>query len=334
MRRFSPRLVSRGARCTYNWENGDAQWPLVELPCSALKAILEANATMGIRFYCPNGCKVHVKAFQAGRRGICPHCGVGVDIPLQSTRSPSKKMLRSKGRQRGSSPQEQNGSTEQGRQGESAPAHGEEMALAAHPEEIALAHDPTRGPRSLSNPPPVPEATSANISNLERPLDPPPSVPNAAESRSADPGGLAPQSGPSRPRKSDPLEDPADVIWYVRPPTGGQYGPAGRDVMRTWLAEGRITPDSQVWREGWRDWKEAIEVFPWGLFPQLRLPDGGAELDRLFEAAGPPAGIPGGPYHPKRYDRPQLKHILFIAILVTLGVGILAALYLVTRYLF
>ena len=39
---------------------------------------------MGIRFTCPNGHKLNVKSFQAGMRGICPHCGVGVDIPLES----------------------------------------------------------------------------------------------------------------------------------------------------------------------------------------------------------------------------------------------------------
>ena len=46
---------------------------------------------MGIRFFCPNGHKLHVKEFQAGRRGICPHCGVSMDIPLTSTRPSSKK---------------------------------------------------------------------------------------------------------------------------------------------------------------------------------------------------------------------------------------------------
>ena len=30
---------------------------------------------MGIRFYCPNGHKLNVKSFQAGRKGFCPFCG-------------------------------------------------------------------------------------------------------------------------------------------------------------------------------------------------------------------------------------------------------------------
>ena len=36
---------------------------------------------MGIRFLCPNGHKLNVKSFQAGKRGICPHCGARFTIP-------------------------------------------------------------------------------------------------------------------------------------------------------------------------------------------------------------------------------------------------------------
>ena len=32
--------------------------------------------------------------------------------------------------------------------------------------------------------------------------------------------------------------------------------------MRTWLTEGRVSGDSLVWREEWRDWRNAGEVFP------------------------------------------------------------------------
>ena len=39
---------------------------------------------MGIRFRCPNGHKLHVKSFQAGKRGRCPQCGVKLLIPLES----------------------------------------------------------------------------------------------------------------------------------------------------------------------------------------------------------------------------------------------------------
>jgi hypothetical protein len=34
------------------------------------------------------------------------------------------------------------------------------------------------------------------------------------------------------------------------------------EIMRTWISEGRVGPDALVWREGWRDWRGASEVFP------------------------------------------------------------------------
>jgi len=42
-------------------------------------------AAMGIRFSCPNGHKLHVKAFLAGKRGICPHCGAQFRVPAAET---------------------------------------------------------------------------------------------------------------------------------------------------------------------------------------------------------------------------------------------------------
>src|ERR1700709_726477 len=42
---------------------------------------LLAGSRMGIRVYCPNGHKLNVKAFLAGKKGICPHCGSKFEIP-------------------------------------------------------------------------------------------------------------------------------------------------------------------------------------------------------------------------------------------------------------
>lgn len=72
----------------------------------------------------------------------------------------------------------------------------------------------------------------------------------------AAPAPAASETGP------DALSEAPGAVWYVRPAAGGQYGPAGAEVMRTWLAEGRVGPDALVWREGWRDWRAASDVFP------------------------------------------------------------------------
>ena len=46
---------------------------------------------MGIRFYCPNGHKLNVKEKLAGKRGICPQCGIKLLIPPKSTRPSSRE---------------------------------------------------------------------------------------------------------------------------------------------------------------------------------------------------------------------------------------------------
>lgn len=45
---------------------------------------------MGIRFFCPQGHKLNVKSFLAGKTGFCPYCNARVEIPLTSTRTSSK----------------------------------------------------------------------------------------------------------------------------------------------------------------------------------------------------------------------------------------------------
>jgi len=55
------------------------------------------------------------------------------------------------------------------------------------------------------------------------------------------------------------LSDPT-AVWYVRPPSGGQYGPATGDVLRGWIAEARVTPTSLIWRDGWAQWRSASEA--------------------------------------------------------------------------
>src|SRR4051794_22884181 len=41
-------------------------------------------AAMGIKFHCPQGHKLNVKAFLAGKKGICPKCGTKLRIPEAS----------------------------------------------------------------------------------------------------------------------------------------------------------------------------------------------------------------------------------------------------------
>lgn len=68
--------------------------------------------------------------------------------------------------------------------------------------------------------------------------------------------------GPPVPGAVDPIDENPDAIWYVRPPSGGQYGPAAGDLLRRWIDEGRVSASSLIWREGWDDWLIAGQVFP------------------------------------------------------------------------
>ncbi len=174
---------------------------------------------MGIRFYCPNGHKLHVKAFQAGRRGVCPYCGVPIDIPLVSTRDSSKTDKPSGHK-----------------------AHNESDAINLN----AIA--PSEAPSDAAGRSFTATGQDKEI-ELSAPLDRPVSVP------------LAPIPTPVEVKKIDPFEEAPKAVWYVRPASGGQYGPASSEIMKSWLDEGRVADDSMVWREGWSDWKDAAEVF-------------------------------------------------------------------------
>jgi hypothetical protein len=98
-----------------------------------------------------------------------------------------------------------------------------------------------------------------------------------------------PPPAPSRPAAPDPLSEVPNAVWYVRPSGGGQYGPAGNEVMRAWVTEGRVGDDSMVWREGWRDWQPAASVFP-----QLK-PDSATQFMRDLSGGGPSDATPGVP---------------------------------------
>ena len=72
---------------------------------------------------------------------------------------------------------------------------------------------------------------------------------------------MAPEPTYQTKPKTDPFAEAPNALWYVRPSTGGQYGPATAEIMKSWLDEGRINESSYVWREGWEDWKNAADVF-------------------------------------------------------------------------
>jgi hypothetical protein len=113
---------------------------------------------MGIRFLCPNGHKLNVKADLAGKRASCPECGAKLVVP-------------------GASPK-------------------------------------------------------------------PAIAPTATVVGSATPAG---------------------GVWYMQSSDGQQFGPATEPQFCEWIAAGRVTAESHVWRDGWPEWKvarDAAELLP------------------------------------------------------------------------
>ncbi len=190
---------------------------------------------MGIKFRCPNGHKLHVKSFLAGKRGICPHCGVKVRIPEASVTADEAD----------DSP-ESDASIEGGVGTVVVTAPAKSIA-----ETAATTNAVTRP--AVANAAPVATASAVPAT----PVSVTPSV-TSVPAPAATPTPVTPvvAAAPVTAEKAP------NAVWYVRPPSGGQFGPARGDVMRKWIGEGRVSADSLVWRDGWADWKTASVVFP------------------------------------------------------------------------
>lgn len=293
---------------------------------------------MGVRFYC-SGCgeKLNVKAFQGGRRGLCPYCGASIDIPTKSTRPSSKR------RQRQESPP---------RHGPSGGGGLTRQPPARSPAGPPAGAQPDQGPgatpaeplgqASPITPAQTPTAPLGQPTASPSPLGQPASLPSSVGSpgadapiqttsaTSADPPDAAgaqthPASAPSpspSPAQTDPLAQSPDAVWYVRPASGGQFGPATSDVMRTWIAEGRVGPDSLVWQEGWRDWQQAAEVFP-----PLGSGNPQSELGAMGPSGGASTGAPTRGHDPPSRGRSVALNAAIIALLI-LAVAVLLGIFL------
>src|SRR5690606_16956334 len=88
---------------------------------------------------------------------------------------------------------------------------------------------------------------------------------------------------------ADPIAESPQMQWYVMP-AGSQtpYGPATGEVLRQWLAERRVAPDSLVWRQDWTDWRRAASVLP--MAPPTMAVARGVPVAAASVATAAPAG--------------------------------------------
>jgi hypothetical protein len=222
---------------------------------------------MGIKFRCPNGHKLNVKSFLAGKRGICPHCGVKVQIPADAEREEEEGLS-------------QGGvatSTAKAVVASASKSLAETAAFSSivnQPAAASAAPTTTVNPTIPTGTPvttpagqipmgqvPVGQTPVGQIPMGHAPSGQLPTVATPVTGALPMPGGPSPYAMmPNMPH--DPIAEAPQAVWYVRPPSGGQFGPARGDIMRKWMGEGRVSADSLVWRDGWADWKPAASVFP------------------------------------------------------------------------
>jgi len=245
---------------------------------------------MGIKFHCPNGHKLNVKAFLAGKRGICPDCGVRFRIPHES--GGVAELVEKKSKQAATA-------------GSGAPS-----AAAVRESSTPVAQGS-----------PAVQAVQQHAAPAA-----------AAPVESAVPIG-------------DPLAEAPQAVWYVRPRSGGQYGPASVDVMRSWISDGRVAGDSLVWREGWADWRQASEVLPQCAGSSTGYVSQGLAAASLQQAGAPqqPGGAESGvdlgiPADGRRSSRPAARRkssglTAAVVVMLTFAAIILAGVlvYVLTR---
>lgn len=317
------------------------------------------DEVMGIRFLCPTcGNRLNVKAFLAGKRGVCPQCSNGLDIPLESQIT---KGTVGGGAGGTSSP----GSEDDGQElaiPMASPAAPRMLSvspvspsLQPSPVMTPAAFNPAARPKSSTplagGPGPISPSTSAARSVPMQPAAPvqpsvpmqpalpvQPSVPMQPalpvqpalpmqpmvpmQPVAAQP--MAPVMAPTAPLP-DPIEEAPQAIWYVRPPSGGQYGPARGEVMRKWIGEGRVSPDSLVWREGWGDWRTAAEAFP--ALGMVTPPMPAPVTPATYAASGTPA-YTAAAVRPKRRNSTAMA-ITIVSVLGLMCVALFVTLILV-----
>jgi hypothetical protein len=181
---------------------------------------------------------------------------------------------------------------------------------------------------------PIPEESTRRSSKKHSPHLPPQTHrENEAATTISRPAVAADQAGgpmkpppiPAEPPRAanDPLAEGAKVVWYVRLASGEQLGPAAADVMRGWLAEGRITADVLVWREGWRDWRSAG-----GLFRQLSP---NPPIPGLETVADQPLVTPIYPHHVAPHAPPRRTQFVVIGGLLLVLLLLLTVLLIASR---
>ena len=204
---------------------------------------------MGIRFAC-HVCnkQLNIKRDLAGRRGVCPQCQSRFRIPMDDTEHSSPvdavRMVH---------PNVTKSSEQAGSQSSAAQfgvSVGQDGGTAVMPKQQMVSTSAV--PNAVEQPLLNVEQPLLNVEqpllNVEQPL-----LNVEQPLLNTDAGQLAAGSI---------LEEEPNATWYVRPPSGGQYGPASTEELQEWISQGRVAATALLWRDGWPQWRDASEALP------------------------------------------------------------------------
>jgi hypothetical protein len=314
---------------------------------------------MGIRFRCHHcQSELHVKDFQGGKRGRCPECQGSFRVPTSDAEH--SLPLEIADAEHAASPTGSNRTT----QSVTHPGqHANQLAVGVAPSKQNKKPAPNHSQPASSQPASSQPASSQPTSSQPTSSQPASSQPASSQPASSQPTSSQPTK--AQPTKAQPvkltptvpseLDSPAanhnlgpqpdeigllpravtdfpNSIWHVRPPAGGQYGPAPAEVFIQWLVEGRVDQQALVWRDDWQDWQQAASVFP-------EFYDAGPASSRGIAAPPPSAtalppvpplapAVSVGPRRDRRRKQRQ-RNIVIVAVLVVLFIGLLIALAIV-----
>ncbi len=236
---------------------------------------------MGIRFRC-HQCshELHVKDFQGGKRSRCPECETRFRIPLESS-DYSIPLENPLGEDSQRSVAGVSSSTQLTNPQLATPQlSGSQLSGAQLASRQAAARNVVSNSSTLPSSPPRTSSAPAAHADLQPPDSEAEAYGDVPTNSLQEFDSMVESAAPSQDQaqthtQPQAVREAPSATWYVRPPAGGQYGPAPANIFCEWLTENRVTRDSLVWRDGWPQWLVAGEVF----------------VD-YFGPAAPPSSIP------------------------------------------
>ncbi len=227
---------------------------------------------MGVRFAC-HVCnkQLNIKRELAGRRGVCPQCQSRIRIPMEDTAQSSPvddvRIIQSNAANSAGRAASQQAASQEAasQQAAGSTGNGGGAAVMAESQRVSktavstLAAPTTR----VSNGAPVVTDHHVTDHHAGQTLD--------VQNPSGQAGNVQQVAAGSI------LDEEPDATWYVRPPSGGQYGPASTVELQEWITQGRVAASALLWRDGWPQWRDASDA----------LPEMSASLPGVTGAGGP-----------------------------------------------